>query len=503
MHRRCRESWSRIPGGAARRSSARGASANKTPVAAADAGTREGLEVKPAERTICSACKPFSHCATGQTNRDYKVPGAALVSDTILRLAFRENLILDSSNTHQRSAAYIEAGTGEFWRANVALFAAAFSTFALLYCVQPLLPELARVFALSPTASSLALSIPTAGLGIGIMVGGSISEISGRKSVMCGSLIASALLTLTAAVAPSWPLFLVARALSGFALSGLPAVAMAYVSEEFHPGASGLAMGLYIGGTGIGGMTGRLIAGFLTDAFSWRWALGSIGGLALCLSVMFWVLLPGSRHFTAHEPSVAELMSTAKSHLRDRGLLRLYVMGFLLMGSNVSLFNYIAFRLVAPPYRLSQSAVGLIYLVYVFGVASSPWAGHLAGKRGSRAVLWVMVSIMLVGVIISLAQPLWIVLAGFSVISFGFFGAHTVASAWIGRRAGTGKALAASLYLFFYYAGASILGTATGKAWTDEGWLGVAAAIIFVLAIGSAISVRMRNMAEMQASGAE
>ena len=411
---------------------------------------------------------------------------------------------MHSTGTHNDlSSAYIEAGTGEFWRANVALFAAAFSTFALLYCVQPLLPQLARVFGVSPTESSLALSVPTAGLGLALLVGGSISEVLGRKSIMCASLIASATLMILAAIAPGWALFLAARALCGVALSGLPAVAMAYVSEEFHPGASGLAMGLYIGGTGIGGMTGRLIAGFLADAFSWRWALGGIGGIALCLSVLFLALLPGSRHFVAHEPSVPELLATAKRHLHDSGLIHLYVMGFVLMGSNVSLFNYIAFRLVDPPYRLTQTEVGLIYLVYVFGVASSPWAGHLAGRRGSRAVLWTMVATMLAGVMITLARPLWAVVAGFSVISFGFFGAHTVASAWIGRRANTGKALATSMYLFFYYAGASILGTGTGKAWSSEGWTGVAAAIIFVLAIGSLIAVHMRKMPEVQASVAE
>jgi YNFM family putative membrane transporter len=410
---------------------------------------------------------------------------------------------LNSSDTGQLSPAYIEAGTGEFWRSNVALFAAAFSTFALLYCVQPLLPELARVFRVSPTESSLALSIPTAGLGIGLLVGGSISEICGRKSVMFGSLIASALLTIAAALAPGWHLFLIARALCGFSLSGLPAVAMAYVSEEFHPSASSFAMGLYVGGTGIGGMTGRLIAGFLTDASSWRWALGGIGGIALFLTAVFLFLLPPSRHFIAHEPSVRELVATAKRHLHDAGLLRLYVMGFLLMGSNVSLFNYAPFRLVEPPYRLSQTAVGLIYLVYLCGVASSPWAGHLAGRRGPRAVLWAMVLVMLGGVIVTLGQPLWLVLLGFGVVSFGYFGAHTVASAWIGRRATTGKALAASLYLFFYYAGASILGTATGKAWTDKGWPGVAGSIIFVLAIGSVVSMRMRKIPELQTSSGE
>jgi MFS transporter, YNFM family, putative membrane transport protein len=418
-------------------------------------------------------------------------------------LVSHETESLSPNHTGHLSPAYIEAGTAEFWRANVALFAAAFSTFALLYCVQPLLPQLARVFRVTPTESSLALSIPTAGLGIGLLLGGSISEICGRKSVMSGSLIASALLTIAAAAAPAWHLFLIVRALCGFSLSGLPAVAMAYVSEEFHPGASSFAMGLYVGGTGIGGMTGRLIAGFLTDAFSWRWALGGIGGIALFLTVIFLLVLPASRHFVAHEPSARELLATAKSHLHDAGLIRLYAMGFLLMGSNVSLFNYVTFRLVEPPYRLSQTAVGLIYLVYLCGVASSPWAGHLAGRRGPRAVLWAMVLVMLGGVIITLGRPLWIVLVGFGVVSFGYFGAHTVASAWIGRRAGTGKALAASLYLFFYYAGASILGTATGKAWSSEGWFGVAGAIIFVLAVGSLISARMRKMPELQMSSAE
>jgi MFS transporter, YNFM family, putative membrane transport protein len=390
--------------------------------------------------------------------------------------------------------AHILRGTGAFWLANIALFAAAFSTFALLYCVQPLLPVLAQAFAVSPTISSLALSIPTACLGVGIVVASSLSEVLGRKQIMLWSLVASSLLSLAAALAPTWTSFLIARAFSGIALSGLPAVAMAYVAEEFDPKASGLAMGLYIGGTGLGGMTGRLLAAVLTDSFSWRWAIGVIGAIALCSSVLLGALLPPSRHFRPHEPAIAKLVATAKGHLRDPGLLRLYIVGFLIMGGNVSLFNYIAFRLMGAPYRLSQSEVGLVFIVYLTGVASSAWAGELAGRRGSRNVLAWMVAIMLAGVFITLVEPLWIVIAGFGLISFGFFGAHTVASSSIGHRAFEAKALASSLYLLFYYAGASVLGTITGKAWMAVGWLGVAASIVIALIAALAVSFRLQTL---------
>jgi MFS transporter, YNFM family, putative membrane transport protein len=405
---------------------------------------------------------------------------------------------LPPATTQPAAPTHILRRTGAFWLANVALFAAAFSTFALLYCVQPLLPVLARAFAVSPTISSLALSIPTACLGVGIVVASSFSEVLGRKQIMLWSLVASSLLSFAAALAPTWTLFLIARAFSGIALSGLPAVAMAYVAEEFDPSASGLAMGLYIGGTGLGGMTGRLLAALLTDAFSWRVAIGAIGAIALCSSVLLGALLPPSRHFRPHEPAIAKLFATAKNHLRDPGLLRLYVVGFLIMGGNVSLFNYIAFRLLAAPYRLSQSEVGLVFLVYLTGVASSAWAGELAGRRGSRNVLALMLAVMLAGVLLTLGQLLWIVIAGFALISFGFFGAHTVASSWIGDRAFEAKALASSLYLLFYYAGASILGTITGKAWMAIGWFGVAASIVIALIAALGVSIRLQTLPRLR-----
>src|SRR5437879_5463483 len=119
----------------------------------------------------------------------------------------------------------IHHGTPEFRRTNLALFSAGFSTFALLYCVQPLLPVFSREFAVSPAESSLSLSLTTIMLAGSVLVAGSLSEARGRKSVMFASLLAAALLNITGALVPTWRALLVVRALEGVAFSGLPVAA--------------------------------------------------------------------------------------------------------------------------------------------------------------------------------------------------------------------------------------------------------------------------------------
>ena len=164
--------------------------------------------------------------------------------------------------------------TPEFRRANLALFAAGFATFALLYCVQPLLPVFARDFHVSAAQSSLALSLTTALLAPAMIVAGIFSEVRGRKTIMVWSLFASALLTFSSAFVTDWHGMLIIRAAVGISFAGLPAISMTYVAEEIHPGSVGLAMGLLIAGNGLGGMTGRLLASYVADLFSWRWAVG-------------------------------------------------------------------------------------------------------------------------------------------------------------------------------------------------------------------------------------
>ncbi|HEU0026016.1 MAG TPA: MFS transporter [Ktedonobacterales bacterium] len=386
----------------------------------------------------------------------------------------------------------LRQGEPAFYRMTLALFLAGCAVFSILYCTQPILPELSRRFVLSPTEASLSISVPTATMALAMLVMSAISEATGRVWLMAGSLLAAAALQLLLAFSPTYGVLLVLRGLQGIALAGAPATVLAYVAEETSARAYGFAVGLYISGTTIGGMLGRFAVGALADHFSWQAALGVIGLTGMALSAGFAALLPRSRHFTRRPFAARALAATFAAHLRDPALLRLYVVGFLIMGSFVTVYNYTTFRLAAPPYSLSQTQVGLVFAIYLVGTVSSTWMGRMADRAGRRRILWVSVALMLAGLGVTLAVPLWLALLGVAVFTFGFFGAHTTASGWIGKRAQTGRAQASALYFAFYYTGSSIVGATGGLAWSAFHWPGVTAmlAVLLLLALGLALGLR-------------
>jgi MFS transporter, YNFM family, putative membrane transport protein len=382
----------------------------------------------------------------------------------------------------------IHHGTPEFRRTNLALFSAGFATFALLYCVQPLMPVFARDFRVSAAESSLSLSLTSGLLAPTMIVVGAFSESRGRKAIMVVSLLASALLTLGSAFVSSWNVFLALRALAGITFAGLPAISMAYLVEEVHPTSIGLAMGLAIGGNGLGGMVGRLATSLLTDLISWRFAMGAIGVLGLVATVIFWKTLPPSRHFVARPMRPGALTRALLHQFGDTGLVALFAEGFLVMGAFVTTYNYATYHLLDPPYSLSQAAAGLIFIVYVAGIFASAWIGARAARVGRQRMLRLMLALMLAGVALTLLEPLVAVIAGIAVVTFGFFGAHSVASTWVGLRASQSKAQAAALYLFFYYMGASVAGAVGGLFWERAHWTGVAAFVAAMLLAGLGIA---------------
>jgi len=375
------------------------------------------------------------------------------------------------------------------WRITLALFMAGFATFSLIYSVQPLLSEFAREFHLDAAASSLALSATTGALAISILAMGAFSETLGRRGLMFASMCAAALLNLGCAVAPTWGVLLVARGMEGLVLGGVPAVAMAYLAEESPPDRLGFAMGLYVSGTAFGGMTGRVAMGVLTQLSSWRIALGVISGVDLIAAVAFVLLLPPSRHFVRRTGlALSTHLEAWRRHLTKPGLAMLFAVAFLAMGAFVSVYNYVGFRLAAPPYRLGQAQIGLIFLVYLIGMAASSWAGALADRFGRPPILMLGAAIALAGLALSLAQPLVLVILGVAGLTVGFFMAHSVASGWVGRLATENRSHASSLYLLAYYLGASLLGSAGGWFWRWGGWAAVigycCAGMLGVLALG-------------------
>ena len=397
----------------------------------------------------------------------------------------------------------IQRGTPAYRRITFAMLLAGLATFATFYCVQPLLPLFSDLFGVNAEEASLVVSITIGPMAFALLVASALSDRIGRRSIMVGSLVLAAVFTLLCAAAQGWTMLLVLRLLVGIALAGVPAVAMAYLVEEVDDGSISHAMGIYIGGTAMGGLAGRLFGGIITDLANWRVALAVVGVFMLVTALAFWRSAPPSAHFTPRPFSPRAYMDSVRHLFGDRAIPWLFAESFLLMGAFVALYNYVGFRLVAPPYALSQSMVSAIFLLYILGSFASTTAGALAGTHGPRKMLWIALLIFLVGIAITMFAPLPLVILGMAVVTVGFFGAHAVASAWVGRRARADRALGSAFYLFFYYMGGSILGSVGGFAWTHGGWAGVAGFTSALIALALLIGIRLAKITPLPPEGSQ
>lgn len=389
------------------------------------------------------------------------------------------------------------AGEPGYRRVVLALFFAGVATFALLYSTQAVLPELSAAFGVTPAQSAWSVSLATIGLGVALLFTGPLSEKIGRTRLIHLSLTASAVIGLACAVAPSWPALLGLRLLQGVALAGLPAVATAYLREELHPDTHARAAGLYIGGTALGGMAGRLISGPMAEAYGWGWALASVAAIGLLCAGLVVLLLPASRHFV---PAPAGAMSLRA--LTDPALLRLYAIGACAVGAFVAVYNVIGFRVTSAPFDLGAGAASAVFLVYPVGTLSSTVAGRLADRYGRRAVMPFGSAITVAGLVLTLSDRLPVVVAGLAVMTAGFFVVHGVASGWVPARAhlgGVPAAPAASFYLVAYYAGSSVIGSLSGAAWSSGGWPAVVALASVFVGAGGVLAVGLRRVAALTA----
>lgn len=389
-----------------------------------------------------------------------------------------------STSVGPAAPAALRRGEPGFRPVAIGLFFAGFTTFALLYATQPLLPALVDAYGITPGAASLSVSVSTAAVAVGIIPASALSERWGRRPVMIGSLVTAVVLGLAAAVAPAFELLLVLRGLEGLALAGLPAVGMAYLADEIDGRHLGGAMGLYVAGNSVGGFGGRIVVSALADLTgSWRWALGGIALVSAACLVAFTLVLPASRRFRPAPIGVGVLLGEVAAHLRDPVMRRLFAVGLLVMGVFVCAYNYVTFLLLGPPFRLPPLIVGFVFVLYAVGTATSTRAGRLADRVGARPVLLGAAGVAAIGALAMLTSWVGVVVAGLVLLTVGFFAAHPIASAWVGRRAEHGRAVASGLYLAAFYVGSSVGGTLGGVAYGLAGWPATVGFIAVLLAL--------------------
>lgn len=402
----------------------------------------------------------------------------------------------DGGHSPSEQAPGLRAGAPGFLRANLALAIAGFTCFALLYGTQPVLPQLTDEFGVSPGTASLSVAAGTAAMAFLLIPLSLFADRYGRERLMRWGLAGAAMFAFASAVAPDFLVLLACRAGLGACIAGVPAAAMAYLGDEIAPDARSRAMGLYIAANALGGMSGRFLVALVTGWMDWRYGLASIGLVGTLAAIAFWRLLPAARHFTPRSLQPSVLLGDVRRLFADPGLPSLFATAFLIMGSFVAAYNYVGFRLNQPPYDLGPAAIGSIFMLYAVGSITSAWTGQAVNRIGRSRIVLAMSLCMALGLVITLARPLAAIVLGLAVFTIGFFAVHTVASGWVGRRAGSRRGLVSALYLSSYYLGGSVIGSAAGAPWSHAGWPGVVTALLCCAGGVIALAFRLRRLPE-------
>jgi MFS family permease len=377
-----------------------------------------------------------------------------------------------------------------------ACFLAGVCTYLNMYCTQPLLPYLQRIFHaseidVSMTVSSTILAVALVAPFVGLM-----AESVGRKKVIVPSLYALTVPTMLVATSHTLKQLIFWRFIQGIFVPGVVCVIMAYICEEFAGPHVGKAMAAYVSGSVLGGFLGRYISGIVAHHFLWQHAFIVIGFINLAGAVVVQHALPKPKHFV-RSTSVRNSLVEMLDHLHNPRLLAVYGMAFAVLFSLVGAFTYASFHLALPPYHLNSEELGSVFFVYLLGVAITPLSGRFLDHYGMRRTAVVAFSLNFVGLLLTLMRPLPVIIAGLALFSSGVFIFQAVGTVQTGAVAGRARSSAAGLYVTFYYIGGSLGAIVTGWAWAAAAWRGCVMLLLCVgtLALGLGFESSRKSLA--------
>ena len=368
--------------------------------------------------------------------------------------------------------------------------AAGFGALLNLYAPQAILPTLAAEFHAAPVGVGLTISSTTLAVALCGPFAGAMADRLGRKRVIVVSLLLLAVPTFLCALAQTLPQLVALRFVQGVFMPAIFAGALGYIGERWAKAEVGQAMSFYVAATVSGGFAGRLIGGAAASLADWHWSFVALAGLDMGAGLLVWWLLPETGTRGAKIGLLAAAVAIF-AHLRDRRLLSAYCVGFNVLFGLVTMFTYVNFFLAAPPYRLDAGQLGLVFCVYLIGIAVTPTAGWWIDRLGQRRMLLLAAAVSAAGCACTLLPSLWAVVAGLAVFCSGAFICQSAATSYVGLVAGANRSSAAGLYLTFYYAGGALGAVLPGLAWAQGGWTACVAVAILVQAIMAGIASRL------------
>ncbi|WP_418113127.1 MFS transporter [Vibrio scophthalmi] len=397
----------------------------------------------------------------------------------------------------------IECRTPQYQKVTLSLALGSFLIFCNLYLFQPMLPYMANHFAVSETQVNWIFAATTLALSISLVPWAVGSERFGRRNVMLFGLLVLPVISLAMLFTDSLIGLVLLRAVMGIALAAFASVAVAYMVEELSPKAFSQAIGTYIAANSLGGISGRILGGMLTEHLGWQSAVITMAILTTIGAFIVIGLLPHQRHFKAQKGMLRYHNRALLSHLRNRTIWLAMLIGGLNFALFVNLYSVMAFRLVAPPHQLPIGIASMIFLCYLAGTLSSKltatWNRHYSAIHG----MMLGTTISLLGMLVAYFDQLIWMIMGLLLISFGAFFTHTLAYAWVSQKAKRAKATATALYLVHYYIGGSLGGFYLIYSWQHGGWAAVilAGSVLYLLIFWLCLRLQTKPKNQLAKSG--
>lgn len=361
--------------------------------------------------------------------------------------------------------------------------------FIQVYSVQSILPQLQRDLNASVVQIGNAVGMTVLAVALISPFIGMLSDALGRKWLVVGSVTALAIPTALMSQVQSVDGLLVLRFLQGLGVPGVSVVAIAYIGEEFRGTPMVRVISAYVSGSVLGGFLGRFLMGHLTEFMAWRTAFAVMAALNIIGAALVWRGLPPSRHFVANLRFSSSLASLGQL-LRNPFLQAACALGFTVLFALVGLFTFVNLHLAAAPYHFSPGNLANIFAVYLLGVVVTPMSGRVISRIGARRTVLSAIIVSALGVLCSLAQPAWGIVAALAFAACGVFVTQSAIMTFIAYRVTSGRSLASGLYYSAYYLGGFTGAWSCGIAYTCWGWTGTVATLILAQALGWGIAWR-------------
>lgn len=368
-----------------------------------------------------------------------------------------------------------------------------FLTLVDLFAAQAILPTLAQMYGVAPSAMGVAVNASTIGMAAAGLVVALVSHRLPRRGGIWISLALLAIPTVLLAHAPDLATFTALRIAQGVFMSAAFTLTMAYLSEQNTGAATAGALAAYITGNVASNLVGRLVSSAVASAAGVAVNFYVFAALNLAGAALVWMTLSSAPAMAAPvgETRISPLARLA-AHFRNRCLVASFGIGFCVLFAFLGVFTYVNFVLAAPPLGLSQMALGLVYFVFLPSMLTTPLAGGLAERFGPRPTFFASLGLAIAGLPLLLAGTVAPVIAGLTLVGVGTFFAQATATGFVGRAAKTDRAAASGIYLASYYLGGLAGAWTIGQLYDRAGWGPAVAVVGASLLAAAALAATLR-----------